>query len=79
MIDRFTNSAGDELLRRATSLEIKLYRLSTGGVEAHFEISGSIGDECDEEDSFGDTIAQPNDIRFVGELLRNFSRQGGAP
>lgn len=61
--------AGDELLKRATCLEIKLYRTTGGKVEAHFELSGMIGEQVDdEEETFTGTVCRPNDIRFIGDL-----------
>lgn len=74
MIDRFkTSDTGAELLRRADHLKINLYRGDDGDIHADFELSGSVGRP--DEDAFGGVgVAEPNDLRFLGELMKRFER-----
>jgi hypothetical protein len=74
MIDRFKASGtGAELLRRADHLKINLYREADGGIQASFELSGSVG-QPDDDMLGGVGVAEPNDLRFLGELMRHFEK-----
>jgi hypothetical protein len=70
---RFSFGDGDDdrLIESADSLKVHLYRREEGRLCIHFELSGDIGFEDDDD---GGAVAPKIDLGFVRELIAKFER-----
>ncbi|MBI2824397.1 MAG: hypothetical protein HYX69_06905 [Planctomycetia bacterium] len=89
-INRFTNDVAEQVMERATGLEIKLWRTLEGGLEINYEVHGSsrfYDDDDDDDDDCCGGIAAPSDraaekaarraedLQFLRGLLARFQQQ----